>query len=139
MKRYLFAIALCLSAAICVAQPPRGGGHHPHHDRHDHHPQPVVYCATPEQVAMTQQVMTDMSFDDKKLQVAKLAVCLAPFCARDLAQLASVFSFDESRLAFLQFAYPYCSDPEHYPFLRDVFSFSSNYDKLMQSIHPSHR
>jgi len=88
---------------------------------------------------MTQQVMADMSFDDKKLEVAKLAVCLAPFCARDLAQLASVFSFDESRLAFLQFAYPYCSDPENYPFLRDVFSFNSNYDKLMQSIHPSHR
>lgn len=138
MKRYFFVLALCLSAAICVAQPPRGGGHHPHHDHHDHHPQPVVRCASPEQIDMTKQVMADMSFDDKKLEVAKLAVCLAPFCVSDLAQLASMFSFDESRLAFLQFAHPYCPDPENYPYLREAFSFSSNFDKLMQSIYPAH-
>lgn len=139
MKHYLFAIALCLSAAICVAQPPRGGGHHPHEHHGHHHPEPVVYCLNAEQMAMVQQVMADMSFDDKKLEIAKLSVCLTPFCTRDLAQLASMFSFDESRLTFLQFAYPYCSDPENYPLLRDAFSFSSNFDKLMSSIYPPRR
>ena len=45
-------------------------------------------------------------------------------------------SFDDKRLEFLQFAYSYCTDPENYPMLREAFTFSSNYDKLMDYIYP---
>jgi len=137
MKQYLLITALCLSAAVCFAQPPRGARHHEpvRHDqpRHNH-----IECATPEQMHMVMHVLKDLSFDDKKSDVAKLCVTLGHFCTSDLAQIAAMFSFDDKRLEFLQYAYPYCTDPFNYPYLRECFSFESNYDKLMESIRPPH-
>lgn len=88
---------------------------------------------------MTVQVIGQQSFDDKKLEIAKLAVTLGHFCTDDLARVAALFSFDDSRLAFLLYAYDYCEDPQHYPSLRDVFSFQSNYDELIRTIYPPRR
>lgn len=135
MKQFLFVSALCLSTAVCFAQPPRGGHHHGHdHQVPPHHER--MECATPEQMSMTARVISNQSFDDNKMEIAKLAVTLAHFCTNDLAQIASLFTFDDKRLEFLQYAYPYCTDPQNYPLLRDSFSFQSNYDKLMESIRP---
>ena len=83
---------------------------------------------------MTLQVVGQQSFDDKKLEIAKLAVTLGHFCTDDLARVAELFSFDDNRLTFLLYAYDYCEDPQRYPALRDVFSFRSNYDKLHDTL-----
>ena len=147
MKRIFI---LCLSAMMALgmmAQPPRHHEHNREHNReysreysrehnhgHDHHARPVV-CATPEQLSLTLQVIGNQSFDDKKLEIAKLAVTLGHFCTDDLARIAPLFSFDDSRLAFLLYAYDFCEDPQRYPALRDVFSFRSNYDKLHDAIY----
>ena len=48
--------------------------------------------------------LQNLSFDDKKLDIAKLCVVLGHFCVDDLARLAQVFSFDDNRLTFLIFA-----------------------------------
>ena len=48
-------------------------------------------------------------------------------------------SFDDNRLQFLQYAYPYCVDPENYYYLRGCFSFESNFEKLMETIPPRRR
>ena len=88
---------------------------------------------------MTLQVVGNQSFDDKKLEIAQLCVVIGLFCTDDLAVMAKTFSFEDNRLAFLKFAYPYCTDPERYPTLRDSFSFSSNYDALMDYIYPDMR
>lgn len=135
---------LCLSAMMAVgmmAQPPHH--HEPergHANAHDHrHAPPQVFCATPEQLSMTLQVVGKQAFDDKKLEIAKLAVTLGHFCTEDLARVASLFSFDENRLAFLLYAHDYCEDPQHYPALRDVFTFESNYDELIRTLYPSRR
>lgn len=85
------------------------------------------------------QTLKAQSFDDKKLEIAQLCVTIGYFCTDDLALMASVFSFDEGRLAFLEYAYPYCTDREHYPTLRRCFTFSTNYDKLIQVIYPPSR
>ncbi len=86
---------------------------------------------------MTLQVISQQSMDDKKLEVAKLAVTLGHFCTDDLAQVASLLSFDDNRLAFLLYAHAYCQDPQNYPSLRDVFTFQSNYDELIRTLYPS--
>ena len=82
------------------------------------------------------QTMKNQSMDDKKLEIAKLCVVLGTFCTDDLARMAKVFSFDDNRLDFLIYAHLYCSDPERYPTLRDVFTFNSNFDKLLDAVYP---
>ena len=140
MKKLFFLFAAVMVAASMMAQPPRH--HDPQHGHgHGHGPAPErrVICATPEQLAMTLQVIGNQSFDDKKLEIAKLAVALGHFCTDDLARMAQVFSFDDKRLEFLLYAHPYCEDPQNYPSLRDVFSFQSNYDELIRTLYPGRR
>lgn len=112
---------------------------HGHGPGHGHNPSRHILCATPEQLSMTVQVVRNQSLDDKKLEVAKLAVTLGHFCTDDLARIAQLFSFDENRLSFLLYAHPYCEDSQNYPSLRDVFSFQSNYDELIRTLYPSKR
>ena len=135
MKKLLFVFVLALSTLTAGAQ-----HHHDHrgpqgkvHDRHH------IECATHEQMSMAMQILKHQSFDDKKLEIAKLCVVLGHFCVDDLARMAGTFSFDENRLTFLTFAYAYCEDPQNYYDLRDVFSFRSNFDTLMDNVHPGHR
>lgn len=88
---------------------------------------------------LVMQTMASQSFDERKLEIAQLCVTLGHFCTDDLARMAASFSFDENRLAFLKYAYLYCTDNERYPTLRDCFSFSSNFDKLMDAVYPPRR
>ena len=135
MKRTLLIVLLAMTGMLGFAQ------HHPEHhgDRSPRGHRPHIECATHEQIHMTLHVIGEQSFDDKKLEIAKLCVTLGHFCVDDLARMATLFSFDDSRLSFLQYAYPYCQDPQNYYSLRDVFSFKSNFDTLMESVRPGHR
>ena len=134
MKKLFFILVLALSAVTVGAQhhhdhqPPQGRPHDRHH----------IECATHEQMNMAMQVLNQQSFDDKKLEIAKLCVVLGHFCVDDLARMAKVFSFDENRLTFLIFAYDYCEDPQNYYALRDTFSFRSNFDTLMDTVQRPH-
>lgn len=123
MKRYVFLALMSLMMVAAVAQPPR------HHHRY----RP---CASSEQMHMVMKTLEKQSFDDNRLEIAELCVTLGQFCVSDLERMAKVFSFDDKRLEFLRFAYSYCTDPENYPMLREAFTFSSNYDKLMDYIYP---
>jgi hypothetical protein len=136
MKRtilILFATVMCMSAGAQRYHghygPERGRDHGRHH----------IECATNDQIQMTLEVLNNISFDDKKLDVAKLCVTLGHFCVDDLARVAGVFSFDENRLKFLSYAYDYCEDPQNYYSLKAVFSFQSNFDSLMESVHPGYK
>lgn len=115
-------IVIALSAATsAMAQPP-----------HRHHRNP---CATHEQMHMVVQTLQEQSFDDKRLDIAKLCVTIGQFCTDDLVRMASTFNFDDNRLKFLRYAYPYCTDPERYPAVRECFEFRSNYDILMEEVY----
>ena len=134
MKRSLLFWVLCLSAVVCMAQPPRGN-RHPRNGGYGRFDR--VECATSDQMYKVMRVLKDQAFDDKRYEVATLCVCLGRFCTRDLAEMASVFSFDDERLKFLKYAYASCVDPENYPMLRDSFTFKSNYDELLDFIYPN--
>lgn len=135
MKKLFFILLLALSTMTAGAQ-----HRHDHNGPHDRgHERHRIECATREQMNMAMHVMSQQSFDDKKLEIAKLCVVLGHFCVEDLARLAGTFSFDDSRLTFLIFAYDYCENPQDYYALRDVFTFRSNFDTLMDTVHPGHR
>ena len=138
-KKYFFLLAALMIAVSGMAQR--------HHDDHDHGRdygrghggRARVECATHEQMQMSMNVLEQQPFDDKKLEIAKLCVTLGHFCVDDIARLASVFSFDENRLKFLIYAYNYCEDPQYYYSLRDVFTFQSNFDTLMDTVMPGYK
>lgn len=121
MKNVLI-VFLCCAAMAASAQS----------HRHRHRPS----CATPEQMQMILRTLEKQSFDDKRVEVAELCVVLGHFCVRDLAEMAGTFTFDAGRLEFLKFAHPYCTNPEAYPMLRDTFTFSSNFEKLLDAVRP---
>ena len=133
MKKLFALMVICAMTCSISAQPPRHG------NSHRSHPTPPPPCATQEQMQMVLETLASQSFDEKKLEVARLCVTIGHFCTDDLALMASGFSFDESKLAFLKYAYPYCTDNERYPTLHDCFSFNSNYEKLMEAVYPPRR
>ncbi len=132
MKKFFLLFMATVMATGLMAQ-----RMHQHERDYGHGRTPRAFiCATPEQLSMTLQVVGQQSFDDKRMEIAKLAVTLGHFCTNDLAQVAALFTFDDSRLAFLLYAYDYCEDPQNYPSLREVFSFQSNYDTLIRTLYP---
>ena len=132
MKKLFFILILARTTVTAGAQ-----HHHGHRGPQDRaHNRQHIECATHELMSMAMHVLNQQSFDDKKLEIATLCVVLGHFCVDDLARMAGVFSFDDSRLTFLTFAYQYCEDPKNYYSLRDVFSFRSNFDTLMDTVHP---
>ena len=140
MKRYLLLFVFCLVAVIAMPQPRpnQRDTHRPPmenpHGQRGHHHGPSYYCATPDQMALVMKTIKKQSFDEGKLEIANLCVTLGQFCTEDLAVMAGLFSFDDHRLAFLKYAYTYCTDPQNYFRLRDSFTFRSNYDALMEYI-----
>ena len=122
------------------------GDHHHHgdphyNDPHHHHPTPppAPRVANDEQVRWALQVLNKQSYDDKRMEVARLCVVLCPFPVRDLSRMAGCFTMEDRKVDFLKFAYRYCPDPENYYRLRDVLRYRSDYDKLMESVDPHYR
>ena len=140
MKRSFLVVLMALVTVAGMAQRPhdnRGRG-----DRgpgaHGRMEQKHIMCATPEELSMTLRVLEDLSFDDKRVEVAQLAVMLGHFCTDDLARMAKKFSFDDNRKKFLVYAYDYCEDPQNYFSLHRVFEFRNNFDEMMESLDRGH-
>ena len=148
-KTLLLTVLLSLATTVSLAQGrpghhegQHGGQHGVHHEgpeRHEHRRPPIIECATPEQMQMVLQTLDNQSFDDKKLEIVKLCVTLGRFCTDDLARMAEKFSFDDNRKVFLIYAYSFCEDPQNYYALKDVFSFRSNFDEMMEKVMPAYR
>lgn len=114
-------------------------GHHHHHHHHQTPPPPApapVKVATPEQLQWALQVLDKQSYDDKRMEVAKLCVVLCPFPVKDLARMVDRFTMEDNKVKFLTFAHHYCPDPENYYRLRDALRYRSDYDKLMEAVDP---
>jgi len=97
-----------------------------------------VRTANPEQLQRALQVIQKQSYDDKRIEIAKLCVVLCPFTVRDLAKMVDCFTMEDRKVDFLIFAHPYCPDKENYYLFRDVLRFRSDYDKLMERVQPGY-
>lgn len=120
--------------------------HHDHHHDHGHHnsqptppPPPAPLMASAEQLQWALQVIGKQSYDDRRMEIAKLCVVLCPFQVRDLARMADCFTMEDNKVNFLIFAYNYCPDKENYYLLRSTLRYQSDYDKLMERTHPGYR
>lgn len=161
MKKYAFLLMACLVSVSLAAQnttshssttteksqqaskaprrPGDPGYNDPHHHQPTPPPPPAPRVANDEQVRWALQVLNKQSYDDKRMEVARLCVVLCPFPVRDLSRMAGCFTMEDRKVDFLKFAYRYCPDPENYYRLRDVLRYRSDYDKLMESVDPHYR
>lgn len=119
---------------------PNQPGHNPgHHQPTPPPPAPAPMVANAEQLQRALQVIEKQSYDDKRMEIAKLCVVLCPFPVRDLAKMANCFTMEDRKVDFLIFAHAYCPDKENYYMLRDVLRYRSDYDKLMERTQPGYR
>lgn len=72
----------------------------------------------------------NQNFDDTRLKTAKQIVSANCLTAAQIAQMCKVFGFEQSKLDFAKFAFPYCTDPNNYYKVNDVFEFSTSVDEL---------
>ncbi|MCS6935496.1 MAG: DUF4476 domain-containing protein [Chitinophagales bacterium] len=70
------------------------------------------------------------NFDDTRLKTARQIAQSNCLSATQIADICKIFSFEENRLAFAKFAYPFCADPGNYHRVNSVFNFSSSSDEL---------
>jgi Domain of unknown function (DUF4476) len=80
------------------------------------------------------KVIKNSSFDDTKLSTAK-SVCSANCVSSEqVVEICRLFSFEESKLTFAKYAFQYCTNPEKYFKVNDVFSFSSSKEQLNEFV-----
>ena len=88
--------------------------------------------ASPEQVKAIVKLMKDVSFDDKKLNVAKVCLSLRDVPVEGIRKMVKTLSFSDNKMELLKYAYDYCYDREHYFTLCEELSFSSDKDELLR-------
>lgn len=128
--------------------PPQGGhGHHDHHNPPQQPNQPpqviIVEQPAPEPVVMpcsdadfieAKNTIENADFEQTKLTIAKQIVASELMTASQLAEIARLFDFEQTKLEFLKYAYKYCFDQNKYYLVNNVFEFSSSVDELNKYI-----
>lgn len=79
-------------------------------------------------------ILKKESFDNTRMAMAKDYISRQYLRSDQIKQIMKTMTFDSNRLELAKYAYEYCLDPQNYVLLRDVFSFSTNFDNLMKSI-----
>lgn len=72
--------------------------------------------------------------DSNRLTMAKSYASSNSLTAEQITDISKGFSFDSNRLEFAKHAYAACIDKSNYFLLKDTFSFSSNYNSLVNFI-----
>lgn len=141
MKKYIISIAVALISSASLFAQDSKISHRDHNNKHqkvehrDNHRHVCVDpIATPEQIDDVVKFVKKQSFDDDKMEAAKLCIKLRSIPTEGLIKIAKLFSFDNKRSDFLVFAYNYCPDKENYYKLRNTFSFQSEGDAFMKRL-----
>ncbi|MEI6767029.1 MAG: DUF4476 domain-containing protein [Bacteroidota bacterium] len=83
--------------------------------------------------------ITSKTFEDSKLTVAKQIVGANCITAAQVKEVMLLFSFEDTRLQFAKFAYPYTYDQGNYFKVNDAFSFESTIDELNEFLNTQKR
>ena len=100
----------------------------------------------PPPAAMDQQTFNDAkqsisnaSFDDTKLSTAKTILSSNFVTTDQVIELCKLFSFENTKLAFAEYAYSRTVDPNNYFKTGSIFSFDSNKKALNEFISKNQR
>ena len=95
------------------------------------HPNP---CMDERDFNEVYELVSKESYDSSKLTVAKQVAASNPLCARQVAQICKLLSFESNKLEFAKYAYPYCSEKNKYFLLNEVFSYDASKRELDEYI-----
>ena len=79
-------------------------------------------------------VIQDESFENSKLNTAKQITSKNYLCVPQIIQICKLFSFEQTKLDFAKYAYPYCVDKNNYFQLNEVFSCVISKEELIKYI-----
>lgn len=100
-------------------------------ETHFHHAQTTMDFNS---FMLLKNMISDASFDSRKLEIAKFAVSRNYLSSSQILELTNLFSFESNKLDFAKFAYQYASDPGSYFIVANAFSFNSNKRALFDFI-----
>ena len=92
--------------------------------------QPANPCMNEQDFNEFRSMLAENPFDSGKLNVAKQAISSNPMCVHQIATICRMFSFENNKLEFAKYAYPYCTEQNKYYLLNDVFSYESSRTEL---------
>lgn len=82
-----------------------------------------------------QKTLKNISFDNTKLSTAKTIVAAKKcFTVSQIVTIANLFSFDDSKLDFVKYAYDFCSDKSNYYKATEAFYYDSYKNDLLKYI-----
>ncbi len=96
---------------------------------------PVAHGMNPYSYDEAVRMISDETFDDSKLTIAKQIVSSNPMSANQIANICKLFSFESNKLEFAKYAYSYCVDKNNYFLLNGVFTYDSSKRELNDYIH----
>jgi len=79
-------------------------------------------------------LLSKETFDDTRLSTAKQIVANNPMTVNQIVQICRLFTYENNKLEWAKFAYPYCIDKNKYYMLNEVFTYNSSKDELNEYI-----
>lgn len=126
------------------------GNNDGHHNNNDHHgnndghhndyghptppPIPAPQICSGRDLEQIVRLIEDESFEDSKLTIAKQAVSSQLMTTEQLTRIARLFTYEDTKLEFLKYAYDYCFDKNKYYLVNSVFTYSSSKDEMNEYI-----
>ncbi|MBD3581867.1 DUF4476 domain-containing protein [Flavobacterium selenitireducens] len=92
------------------------------------------YAMSPRQLDDMLSSLRKQTFEDTRLKTAKQMVSNNCMSAAQVAKMCLEFKFEDNRLNLAKHAFPFCTDPNNYYKVNDVFTYSSSTDELTEFV-----
>ena len=92
-------------------------------------------CMKPQDYDQAYQLIANETFDSSRLTVAQQVISSNPMSASQILGICKLFSFENNKLEFAKYAYPYCTDKNKYYLLNEAFSYESSKRDLSDYIN----
>jgi len=89
---------------------------------------------SPEDFSEAKNTISSQSFDDTRLSIAKQVTQSNCLFADQVKEIAMLMQFEDTKLTFAKFAYPYTYDQANYFKVQNAFDFESSKQELNRAI-----
>lgn len=151
MKRLLYTLAIVMMTLTAQAQDRRNNGNgyagygQPQVEAGRGHGDPgmgmppaqmpyMMPVMDRKEAKMVVDLLKRISFDEQRLEVAKVIVALRPMSARDIASCVKCLTFASNKKAFAMYAFPFCPDKENAGLIEKSLTYSSDRDEFLRMV-----
>ena len=102
-------------------------------------PAPMPHPCSPGNFMEIKRLIENETFEDNKLTIARQATAAELLTVDQIIEITNLFTFEDSRLEYLKFAYDHCYDPSKYYKVNSALTYSSSIEELNQYISARQR